>query len=360
MAIETASNFRAARLAQGDRRIAGRLSFLGLTGLLVVISAASLSVGASGTNLWAVLAQAVQGEAMSATDRIVLFDIRLPRLIMGILVGAALVVSGAILQGLFRNPLADPGLVGVSAGAGLGAISAIVLGGALPLGLQQTLGYFAVPVAAFVGGWASTMLLYRISTHRGKTSVAVMLLGGIALAALTGALSGILIYMADDAQLRDLTFWGLGSLAGATWEKIWLAGPLILLALAATPFLARSLNALALGEAPAAHLGIPVQRMKNISILTVAAAVGAAVAVSGGIGFIGIVVPHLLRLIIGPDHRYLLPNAALLGATLLLTADMISRTVIAPAELPIGIVTACLGGPFFLWILLRNRSLLDL
>ena len=297
---------------------------------------------------------------MSATDRIVLFDIRLPRLIMGILVGAALVVSGAILQGLFRNPLADPGLVGVSAGAGLGAISAIVLGGALPLGLQQTLGYFTVPVAAFVGGWASTMLLYRISTHRGKTSVAVMLLGGIALAALTGALSGILIYMADDAQLRDLTFWGLGSLAGATWEKIWLAGPLILLALAATPFLARSLNALALGEAPAAHLGIPVQRMKNISILTVAAAVGAAVAVSGGIGFIGIVVPHLLRLIIGPDHRYLLPNAALLGATLLLTADMISRTVIAPAELPIGIVTACLGGPFFLWILLRNRSLLDL
>ncbi|MEL7205181.1 MAG: iron ABC transporter permease, partial [Pseudomonadota bacterium] len=261
---------------------------------------------------------------------------------------------------LFRNPLADPGLVGVGAGAGLGAISAIVLGSFLPLGMQASLGYFMVPAAAFVGGWVSTIVLYRIATHRGRTSVAVMLLGGIALGALTGALSGILIYMADDSQLRDLTFWGLGSLAGATWDKIWLAAPLIMLALAATPFLARSLNALALGEAPAAHLGIPVQRMKNISILSVAAAVGAAVAASGGIGFIGIVVPHLLRLLIGPDHRFLLPNAALLGAVLLLAADMISRTIIAPAELPIGIVTATLGGPFFLWILLRNRSLLDL
>lgn len=360
MSVRQVSRLSSAHVTQGDRRFAGRMSVFGLSVLLLLTSIASLNAGASGTSVWSVLSQALQGEAISAQDRIILFDIRIPRLLVGILVGAALAVSGAVMQGLFRNPLADPGLVGVGAGAGLGAITAIVLGGALPLALQQSLGYFVVPVAAFLGGWASTMILYRISTHRGRTSVAVMLLGGIALAALTGALSGILIYMADDAQLRDLTFWGLGSLAGATWDKIWLAGPLILLALAATPFLARSLNALALGEAPAAHLGIPVQRMKNISILSVAAAVGAAVAISGGIGFVGIVVPHLLRLMIGPDHRYLLPNAALLGATLLLAADIISRTVIAPAELPIGIVTACLGGPFFLWILLRNRSLLDL
>jgi iron complex transport system permease protein len=279
---------------------------------------------------------------------------------MGILVGAALAVSGAVMQGLFRNPLADPGLVGVGAGAGLGAIGAIVLGSLLPFALRDALDYYLVPVAAFLGGWLTTILLYRLSTHRGRTSVAVMLLGGIAIAALAGALSGILIYMADDAQLRDLTFWGLGSLAGATWDKVLIAGPLILLALAATPFLARALNGLALGEGPAAHLGIPVQRMKNAAILTVAAATGAAVAVSGGIGFVGIVVPHLLRLMIGPDHRFLLPNAALLGASLLLLADMISRTIVAPAELPIGIVTATLGGPFFLWILMRNRSLLDL
>lgn len=331
-----------------------------LTGLLIIMSVASLSVGASGASLWNGLWLLIRGEAINARDAIILFDIRLPRLALGILVGAALAVSGAVMQGLFRNPLADPGLVGVGAGAGLGAITAIVLGGMLPLMLRDVLSYYLVPLAAFLGGWLTTILLYRISTSRGRTSVAVMLLGGIAMGALAGAISGVLIYMADDAQLRDLTFWGLGSLAGATWDKVLIAGPLILMALATTPFLARSLNGLALGEAPAAHLGIPVQRMKNISILTVAAATGAAVAVSGGIGFVGIVVPHLLRIMIGPDHRYLLPNAALLGATLLIAADMISRAIIAPAELPIGIVTATLGGPFFLWILLRNRSLLDL
>jgi len=328
--------------------------------LLTVVSVLSLGTGASGTRFWPVPGQVLRGEEIAARDAIILFDIRLPRLALGILVGAALAVSGAVMQGLFRNPLADPGLVGVGAGAGLGAIGAIVLGTMLPLALRGALGYYLVPVAAFIGGWLTTILLYRMSTHRGRTSVAVMLLGGIAIAALAGALSGILIYMANDAELRDLTFWGLGSLAGATWDKVALGGALIVLALGATPFLARALNGLALGEGPAAHLGVPVQKMKNAAILTVAAATGAAVAVSGGIGFIGIVVPHLLRLMIGPDHRWLLPNAALLGASLLILADMIARSVVAPAELPIGIVTATLGGPFFLWILMRNRSLLDL
>jgi iron complex transport system permease protein len=264
------------------------------------------------------------------------------------------------MQGLFRNPLADPGLVGVGAGAGLGAITAIVLGSMLPVGVAAWVGPYAVPIAAFLGGWVSTLVLYWISTGQGRTSVAVMLLAGIALGALTGALSGILVYMADDAQLRDLTFWGMGSLGGATWAKVIAAAPLMILTLCSAPFLARSLNCLALGEAAASHMGIPVQRMKNIAIMTVAGATGAAVAASGGIGFVGIVVPHLLRLAIGPDHRFLLPCSALLGAILLLGADMISRTIIAPAELPIGIVTATLGGPFFLYILLRNRGLMDL
>ncbi|QDC11518.1 iron ABC transporter permease [Oceanicola sp. D3] len=344
----------------GDRQRRAALAMLALAALLALVSLASLGTGASGTSLLAALGQLATGEEIGTREALILFDIRLPRLALGILVGASLAVSGAVMQGLFRNPLADPGLVGVGAGAGLGAITAIVLGGLLPAALQAALGYYLVPVAAFLGGWVSTLLLYRIATSRGRTSVAVMLLAGIALGALAGAVSGVLVYMADDAQLRDLTFWGLGSLAGATWSKVALAAPLIALALAATPFLARALNALALGEAPAAHLGIPVQRMKNIAILSVAAATGAAVAVSGGIGFIGIVVPHLLRLAIGPDHRYLLPASALLGACLLIGADMISRVVIAPAELPIGIVTATLGGPFFLWILLRNRSLLDM
>ena len=326
----------------------------------MIVSLFSLGTGASGISVSAVLRDLLSGEAPDPVTQTILFDIRLPRLALGLMVGAALAVSGAVMQGLFRNPLADPGLIGVGAGAGLGAIAAIVLGGLLPVALRAAIGYFLVPLAAFLGGWATTLLLYRVSTRGGRTSVAVMLLAGIALGALAGAVSGILVYMADDDQLRDLTFWGLGSLAGATWTKVGAAAPLILLALAAAPFLGRGLNGLALGEAAAAHLGIAVQRLKRASILLVAGAVGAAVAVSGGIGFIGIVVPHLLRIAVGPDHRFLLVNAALLGAILLVLADMIARTIIPPAELPIGIVTAVLGGPVFLWILLRNRALLDL
>ncbi|GAA6200458.1 iron ABC transporter permease [Aquicoccus sp. SU-CL01552] len=337
-----------------DRHQQARRTTLRLTLLLIATSVLSLASGASGTSLWSALGDLIAGRELALVDKVILFDIRLPRLIEGILVGAALAVSGAVMQGLFRNPLADPGIVGVSAGAGLGAISAIVLAGLLPFALRDLMGSHLVSLAAFLGGWGTTLLLYRVSTRNRQTSVATMLLAGIALGALSGALSGILVYMADDDQLRDLTFWGMGSLAGATWSKVFAAGPIILLALTVTPFLARGLNGLALGEAAAAHIGIPVQRMKNTAILSVAAATGAAVAISGGIGFVGIVVPHLLRLANGPDHRTLLPNAALLGATLLLGADMLSRSIIAPAELPIGIVTATLGAPVFLWILMRR------
>ncbi|MFP7675195.1 FecCD family ABC transporter permease [Marivita sp. S0852] len=323
---------------------------------LIVVSLLSLTVGATGITPWDMARALLRGEAPEAMASVVLFDIRLPRLAMGILVGAALAVSGAVMQGLFRNPLADPGIIGVSAGAGLGAVAAIVIGGLLPFGLAPVLGPYLVPLAAFFGGWASTMLLYRVATRGGVTSVATMLLAGIALGALAGAVSGLLVYAADDRQLRDLTFWGLGSIAGASWTKIMVAGPLIAVSVLAACALARGLNGLALGEATAAHIGIPVQRMKNRAILSVAMATGAAVAVSGGIGFIGIVVPHVLRIATGPDHRALLINSALLGASLLLLADVIARVVIAPAEMPIGIVTAVLGAPVFLWILLRNRS----
>ena len=343
-----------------DRLHAARLMHLWLGLLLIVVSIASLAIGASGTSLACAMMKLARGQALTQTEAVVLWDIRAPRLVLGICVGAALAVSGAVMQGLFRNPLADPGLVGVSAGAGLGAISAIVLGGMLPASLSLLIGTYLVPLAAFLGGWFSTLLLYRVATRGGRTSVATMLLAGIALAALAGAASGLLVYAADDSQLRDLTFWGLGSLAGASWAKVMVAGPLIILAIGIACTLGRGLNGLAMGEATAHHIGIPVQRMKNIAILTVAGATGAAVAVSGGIGFIGIIVPHLLRLWSGPDHRTLLINAALLGASMLLLADMISRVVIAPAELPIGIVTAVLGAPVFLWILLRKRGMVDL
>ncbi|MGH6807558.1 MAG: FecCD family ABC transporter permease [Ensifer adhaerens] len=332
--------------------------------LLVIFAAAtfigSIMTGAADASLsnvvrWLLGANDVD-QVLSVRDRIIILDIRLPRAVLGMLVGASLAVSGVVMQGLFRNPLADPGLVGVSSGASLGAVLLIVLGSSAIGPLFALFGFYALPVAAFIGGLVTTLLLYRIATRGGQTSVATLLLAGIALGALTGAFTGVLIFMADDKQLRDVTFWGLGSLAGANWTKIAAAAPIILLSLAVTPFLSRGLNAITLGEAAAFHMGIPVQRMKNIAIVSVAAATGASVAVSGGIGFVGIVVPHLLRLVIGPDHRYLVPASALLGGTLLILADMIARTIASPAELPIGIVTAFIGAPFFLWILLRGRT----
>jgi iron complex transport system permease protein len=355
----------AARNPDGDRSGRARLAILSLSVVLTVTVLFSLASGASDASAVALLQDwlfqsGVQADALSARDRIIIYDIRLPRVVLGVLIGAALAVSGAVMQGLFRNPLADPGIVGVSSGASLGAVAIIVLGGTALLPFIAALDIYALPLAAFGGGLAVTLLLYRVSTRRGQTSIATMLLAGIALGAMAMAFTGMLIFIADDRQLRDLTFWSLGSLAGATWGKIAAAGPIIAAALAAAPFLARGLNALALGEAAASHLGVPVQRFKYVAIVAVSASVGASVAMSGGIGFVGIVVPHLLRLVIGPDNRYLLPASALLGASLLLLADAVSRTIVAPAELPIGIVTAAVGAPFFLWILLRKRGLIDL
>jgi len=347
----------------GDRSGRARTVLALLCVGLVLTAGFGISSGASDASALAVAKSwlGAGGDAVfSERDRVIVYDIRLPRVVMGILVGAALAVSGAVMQGLFRNPLADPGIVGVSAGASLGAVSVIVLGATVLAPVVGPLGIYALPLAAFSGGLAITLVLYRVATRRGQTSIATMLLAGIALGAMTTAFTGLLIFIADDRQLRDLTFWSLGSLAGATWTKILAAGPIVLAALLVTPFLAQGLNAMALGEAAAAHLGVPVQRLKHVAVVVVAAATGAAVAVSGGIAFVGIVVPHVLRLLIGPDNKYLLPCAALLGASLLLIADAVSRTVVAPAELPIGIITAAAGGPVFLWILLRRRGILDL
>lgn len=330
----------------------GRLT-LALSGLVLAAALVSLTSGAAGLGAGDLLA-ALAGEGLSPRDQVVLYDIRLPRLALGLAVGAALAVSGVLLQGLFRNPLADPGIVGVSAGAGLGAVLAIVLGGLLPSALIATVGPALVPLAAGLSGWLTTLLLYRVATTGQRTDVALMLLAGIALSALAGALTGLLTFVADDRQLRDLTFWSMGSLAGATWSKLAAALPLMALALLVAPRLARGLNALALGEAQASHMGTDVQLLKRLTILSAAAATGSAVALSGGIGFIGIVVPHLLRQAQGPDHRQLIPNAALLGAALLVLADVVSRSVVAPAELPIGILTALLGTPVFLWMLLHG------
>ncbi|WP_149758113.1 FecCD family ABC transporter permease [Roseivivax sediminis] len=344
-------------MRHGDRLARARALHAVFAALLAAVSLTSLGIGATGLTLGDVLGALSGAHALEEIERVVLYDIRLPRLLTGIAVGAALAVSGALLQGLFRNPLADPGIIGVSAGAGLGAITVIVLGGSVAL---IPSGAYAVPVAAFLGAWGVTFGLYRVSTRGGRTSVATMLLAGIAVAALAAALAGVFIFMADDQQLRDLTFWNLGSLAGASWVKLAASGPAIALAIVAACTLGPALNALALGEATAAHVGFEVERVKTLAILSVALGTGAAVAVSGGIGFVGIVVPHLLRLATGPDHRALLVNSALCGAALLVAADTAARVIVAPAELPIGILTAILGAPVFLWILLRRRGLVDL
>ena len=286
----------------------------------------------------------------------VLLTIRMPRVILGLLVGAALGISGAAVQGLFRNPLASPGLIGISSGAGLAAVLVIVLGATLLEGLTQLFGRYTLPLAAFVGGALTTLLIYRLSTVNGRTQVSTMLLAGVAINALAGAAIGFMTFIATDEQLRSITFWNLGSLGGATWRSISMVAPFILLTIIMVPFLAKQLNALLLGEAEAGHLGINVETTKRITVLLVALAVGASVSVAGVIGFIGLVVPHLLRLMVGPDHRVVLPGSALLGAIILLFADLLARTIAVPAELPIGILTAVLGAPFFLWLLIKQRN----
>lgn len=347
----------------GDRSQFAKIVIILLIASYCIIAFTSLHIGAAAVSatgvFFAVLGFDVSQFETLARDTIIILDIRLPRLALGSLIGAALAVSGVTLQALFRNPLADPGIIGVSAGASLGAVSMIVIGGTWLGSITAIFGTFSLPVMSFFGALLVTLLLQKVSTKNGHTSIVTMLLAGIALQAFASALTGILIFLADDQQLRDLTFWGLGSLAGATWLKVLSAGPIMIFMLCVVPFLSRSLNALALGEATAYHLGIAVQKLKITAIVIVAAMTGAAVAVSGGIGFIGIVVPHLLRLVIGPDNRFLMPACALLGASLLILADMIARTIVAPAELPIGIVTALAGSPFFLWLLIRRKGILE-
>lgn len=279
----------------------------------------------------------------------VLWAIRLPRVVLGMLVGAGLAVAGAAMQGLFRNPLADPGLLGISSGASLAAAMSVVLG-------FHAFGNYSLPIAAFLGSLLATALIYLLSQDRGRVNVTTMLLSGVAINSLCGAGTGLMTFLATDEQLRSITFWSLGSLGGATWPAVMTAAPLILAGTVFLPLSARALNALMLGESGAAHLGINVQVVKWGVVSLVALSVGAGVAVAGTIGFVGLVVPHLLRLLTGPNHRTLLPASALLGASLLVMADLVSRTIAVPAEVPIGIITALLGAPFFLYLLRAGRK----
>ena len=329
--------------------------------LALLLSAAivlSLGVGAMPirpSEVIAILAERLglgSGAGLDERHAAVLVSIRLPRVLLAALVGAGLATAGAALQGLFRNPLADPALLGVSGGAVLSTAGALVLGLG---GVASALGPAALALAAFVGGLLATLLVWRLASGEHGTSVASLLLAGLAVNALAGAGTGLLLFLADDSALRDIMFWTMGSFGGTTWASLLAAAPLLLLACAALLGLARPLNALLLGEAEALHLGVDTQRLKRRVVIFAALATGAAVSVSGVIGFLGLLVPHLVRLVVGPDHRLLLPCAALLGATLLVAADALSRVAVAPAELPIGIVTTLLGAPCFAWLLRGRR-----
>ncbi|MBX3026829.1 iron ABC transporter permease [bacterium] len=285
----------------------------------------------------------------------VLFAIRLPRALFGALAGATLAGGGAAVQALFRNPLADPALIGTAAGAALGAATAVVALTPAPAWAPDWLRLAALPAAAFLGGLAATAAVYGIANRDGRTAPATLLLAGIAVNALAGAGTGLLAFAANDAQLRSLTFWTLGSLGSVTWQGLGIAAPLLVASLLGLLASARPLNLLLLGEREARHLGIDVERLQRRTVLLMALGVGAAVALSGVIAFVGLVVPHLVRLAGGPDHRVVIPGSMALGAALLVGADVAARTAVAPAELPLGVVTALVGAPFFLFLLRRAR-----
>ncbi len=291
-----------------------------------------------------------------AQDGLILSAIRLPRVVLAGLVGACLAVCGAVMQGLFRNPLADPSLIGVSSGASAGASVMIVFGGGVLISSGQLAGLSMVALGAFAGGFLAVILVYRLATNDSGTSVVTMLLAGIAISALAGALNSLFSFIADDDMLRRISLWQMGSLDAANWPRVWIAASACGLLALFLPRDAAALNAFLLGESEARHLGVPVQLVKRRLIALTAGAVGTAVAVSGIIAFVGLIVPHMIRLLIGPDHRYLIPGSALAGAILLIVADAFARVLVAPAELPVGILTALLGTPFFFSLLIHRRQ----
>ncbi|QWB25993.1 MULTISPECIES: iron ABC transporter permease [Streptomyces] len=335
------------------RRTTAWLLTAGLVSALLVLVPVAAGTGAYPVPVGDVLASVQHrlGLGGGELDRVaesVLWNVRFPRIVLALLVGASLGCAGALMQGVFGNPLAEPGVIGVSSGAAVGAVGAIALG-------VNVLGTWTVSVFAFVSGLATVLLVYAVSRSGGRTEVVTLILTGIAVNAFAGALIGLFLFFADTAAVNQIAFWQLGSLSQATWPKVLAVLPCAVLGLAVAPLYSRRLDLLSLGERPARHLGVEVERLRIVLVLVIALLTAAAVSVSGIIGFVGLVVPHLLRMLAGPGHRFLIPGSALLGALVLLAADLTARTVAAPAELPLGVLTALLGSPFFFWLLRRTR-----
>lgn len=329
--------------------------------VLVMTSIVALGMGAYHIPPGDILTMLLQklhlgsGSSVPNMQEDVLLEIRMPRLLLGLLVGAALGISGAAIQGIFRNPLAEPGLIGISSGASLFAVLIIAFETFLFTSLSAWIGYYLLAFGAFVGAGLTAFLVYRIASKNGRPNVTTMLLAGIAINAFAGALTGLMTYLSTEQQLRTITFWMLGSLGGATWDNLFALAPFILIPLLILPFFGKSLNAFALGELQADLLGMRTDRVKRWVVILSTLAVGASVAVSGIIGFVGLIVPHTVRLMGGADHRFVLPGSLLLGALVLTLADVIARVVVAPIELPIGVITALLGTPVFLYILIKDK-----
>ncbi|BCE01323.1 FecCD family ABC transporter permease [Marinicellulosiphila megalodicopiae] len=328
------------------------------TGLIVILLSVcilSLMIGAYPIEFKSILQIVFRFNVQSIypTDEAVLLQVRLPRLIMAMLIGGSLAICGAVIQGLFRNPLADPGLIGISTGAMLFAIFTIVFGG---VWLSASVQAYALPISGFVGACLVTFMVYRLSTTNNHTDITIMLLAGIAITALGGALTGIIIYMADDNQLRDITFWSMGSLANLDWHDVMITAPVLLVCAFVLTRFAGPLNLMLMGESVSKHSGVDVIKLKKRIIMIVALMVSICVCLSGLIGFVGLVCPHIVRLAVGPDHKKVIPLSAVLGACMLCVADLCSRVIIAPAELPIGIITALIGAPFFMWLLVKQKQ----
>jgi len=334
------------------RRVATSLPVLAL--LLIVLSIISLGIGPVSippSHVVSALADAVSGVSGTSPEAVIVQQIRPPRLVLAILVGAALALSGAVMQGYFQNPMADPYIVGVSAGAALGATLA------LSMSLDfWVLGLHSASAFAFAGALLVTGLVYAISVRAGRVPVTVLLLTGVALGSLAAALTSLLM-ITTSQDLHRILYWILGSFASRRWEHVTMVWPLVLVGALVVFVHARDLNLILQGEENAQFLGVQVERTKRVLLVATALLTAAAVSVSGIIGFVGLVVPHIMRLLVGPDHRVLLPASMLGGALLMVAADMLARTLVAPAEIPIGVITALLGCPFFLFLLSRRREL---
>ena len=289
-------------------------------------------------------------------ENTIFYEIRIPRVILASLVGASLAISGACLQGLFRNPLVDPGFIGISSGAAIGAMISIMFGSSIYYFMPQVLIPFALPILAMTGSFLATTMVYKMSKVSGKTNIMAMLLSGIAINAFAGAIIGLFVSLSSDAELRSFTFWTLGGLDMADWDIVAITFLFIIIPFIIIYKSQYQMDIFMLGDAESEHLGINVEKLKKKIILISSITVGVSVAFCGMIGFVGLVTPHLVRLFIGPNHKYLIPGSAILGALILTISDLICKTIIAPAQLPIGVVTSTIGAPFFIWLILNQKS----